>query len=82
MAQEDAGIQAVSNRRQLMNQSVCHDPEAGYSRHCASDSEYNETPGKTVRAIPFREDATTLKPWNQQARAARYMNNSSKKANK
>ncbi|KRY23114.1 hypothetical protein T12_16097 [Trichinella patagoniensis] len=43
MAQEDAGIQAVSNRRQLMNQSVCHDPEAGYN------SEYNETPGKTVR---------------------------------
>ncbi|KRX21099.1 hypothetical protein T07_9179 [Trichinella nelsoni] len=32
MAQEDAGIQAVGNRRQLMNQSVCHDPEAGYSR--------------------------------------------------
>ncbi|KAL1235986.1 putative LRR receptor-like serine/threonine-protein kinase IRK [Trichinella spiralis] len=53
----------------LMNQSVCHDPEAGYSRQsvvskvqlypggcsvvinksCASDSECNETPGKTVR---------------------------------
>ncbi|KRX43013.1 hypothetical protein T05_12078 [Trichinella murrelli] len=48
MAQEDAGIQAVSNRRQLMNQSVCHDPEAGYSRQSVV-SKYNETPGKTVR---------------------------------